>query len=72
MDDIDQAQGFEQMRRDIALHQVLSNSETRQNRVGELVYCLDCDAEIPEERLEARPHACRCIECQELHEKGIT
>ena len=26
--------------------------------------CVDCGRELPEERLEARPEAARCVECQ--------
>jgi DnaK suppressor protein len=26
--------------------------------------CVDCGAELPEERLEARPEADRCVDCQ--------
>lgn len=34
------------------------------------VRCEDCDAEIPEARLQAVPEATRCIRCQERFEKG--
>lgn len=30
--------------------------------------CVDCGREIPEARLEARPEASRCVDCQEKHE----
>ena len=32
--------------------------------------CLDCGAEINEERLEAKPYACFCIECKSIREKN--
>jgi DnaK suppressor protein len=30
--------------------------------------CVDCDRELPEERLEARPEAARCVDCQQKAE----
>jgi DnaK suppressor protein len=30
--------------------------------------CVDCGAELPEERLEARPEAARCVSCQQKRE----
>lgn len=27
--------------------------------------CIDCGAELPDERLEARPDASRCVDCQQ-------
>lgn len=30
--------------------------------------CIDCGRELPDERLEARPEAERCVECQQRHE----
>jgi RNA polymerase-binding transcription factor DksA len=27
--------------------------------------CLDCGRELPDERLEARPEAARCVDCQQ-------
>jgi RNA polymerase-binding transcription factor len=40
-------------------------------RVSEGSYgkCLDCDGDIPFERLRAQPGAERCVACQERHEK---
>lgn len=31
--------------------------------------CIDCCAPISEQRLHATPTACRCLGCQQLHEK---
>lgn len=31
--------------------------------------CLDCGGELPEERLEARPEAARCVPCQSRYER---
>ncbi|MDH5573251.1 MAG: TraR/DksA family transcriptional regulator [Gammaproteobacteria bacterium] len=31
--------------------------------------CVDCGGDIPPERLKATPTACRCLSCQQLHEK---
>jgi DnaK suppressor protein len=30
--------------------------------------CVNCDTELPEERLEARPEAARCVRCQQQAE----
>jgi RNA polymerase-binding transcription factor DksA len=30
--------------------------------------CVDCGRELPEERLDARPEAERCVDCQQRHE----
>ncbi|MFL6241218.1 MAG: TraR/DksA family transcriptional regulator [Actinomycetes bacterium] len=32
--------------------------------------CLDCGAGLPDERLEARPEAARCVSCQARAENG--
>lgn len=32
--------------------------------------CVDCGAALPEERLEARPEAARCVTCQARAENG--
>lgn len=72
MDDIDRAQQLEQNHRDNAINAARSADESQQNKVGDRVYCFDCEIEIPDERLEAKPNASRCINCQEFYEKGIT
>lgn len=36
-------------------------------RYGE---CVDCDAAVPEGRLEARPEAARCVPCQAKHDRN--
>lgn len=37
---------------------------------GTYGYCEECDGEISQKRLLARPTACLCIDCQEDKEKG--
>jgi hypothetical protein len=32
---------------------------------GSFGYCIDCNMQMPKERLEARPHAARCCNCQQ-------
>src|SRR3954447_18080346 len=32
--------------------------------------CVDCGNEMPAERLEARPEAARCVDCQQLRESA--
>jgi DnaK suppressor protein len=41
-------------------------------RIATGVYgiCIDCEAEIPVERLSAYPTAKRCLACQQRHESG--
>ena len=36
---------------------------------GEFGFCIDCEEQISEKRLETFPYAARCIVCQELFEK---
>lgn len=33
--------------------------------------CIDCEADIPFERLSAYPSAKRCLACQQRHESGV-
>jgi len=35
---------------------------------GDYGVCIDCGVEIPEERLEVKPFARRCIQCEEKNE----
>ena len=37
---------------------------------GNYGICVDCDRSIPRDRLERLPGAIRCIECQEIFERG--
>lgn len=32
---------------------------------GSFGYCIDCNMQMPKERLEARPQAARCCRCQQ-------
>lgn len=45
--------------------------EAAQARMAEDVYgsCVDCDTDIPVERLKVQPIAERCTSCQEIYEK---
>ena len=38
---------------------------------GDYGYCVHCEAEIQEKRLEAVPWARHCIKCQDLQERGL-
>ncbi|PIW30398.1 MAG: molecular chaperone DnaK [Rhodospirillales bacterium CG15_BIG_FIL_POST_REV_8_21_14_020_66_15] len=64
-DTMDQAQGFEQMRRDQAL-----NARRRQATGPGRDDCLDCDEKIPPARRAAHPAAERCEFCQSQWEAG--
>jgi len=72
MDDIDRAQQLEQSHRERSIKNARIAEGHQQNKIGDRIFCIDCDTEIPDERLEASPHACRCISCQESHELGWT
>lgn len=69
-DVIDDAQRFEEMRRDIALRAALK-TERRTDVVFGVVVCPGCDEPIEAERLAARPDAIRCFTCQEAHERHL-
>jgi phage/conjugal plasmid C-4 type zinc finger TraR family protein len=61
----EQAAHVADMLQRVALAEHAGHRETgRQIRVGGVVYCVDCDAPIPERRLAANPSAFRCIYCQ--------
>jgi RNA polymerase-binding protein DksA len=49
---------------------VLSEIEAALRRIEDGSYgrCSNCDRQIPEERLEARPYATLCIDCQRQRE----
>jgi RNA polymerase-binding protein DksA len=49
---------------------VLSEIDAALKRIADGTYgkCTNCGKEIPEERLEARPYATLCIDCQRLRE----
>lgn len=61
MDEIDQAQVYSD---DFQAFAMQLNKRLREpgNYTG--VYCLDCEAEIPEKRRKALPGCRRCIDCQ--------
>ena len=69
MDDIDRAQQLEQSHRERSINNARIAEGHQQNKIGDRIFCLDCDAEINEERLEAWPTASRCVDCQERHEE---
>ncbi len=39
--------------------------------VGTYGTCIDCNERIANARLDARPEALRCIECQHLHDQYL-
>ncbi|WP_081443580.1 TraR/DksA family transcriptional regulator [Methylophaga thiooxydans] len=71
VDVFDRAQEREQKDRDIAIQTVLRSSrETEQpDEENGIRYCLDCGEPIPNKRLEARPDAVRCVDCQNIKAK---
>ena len=72
----DQAEHLEQLDRDIAIRQTLDSMRPSIPQVVRIdddgaptIVCYDCLAPIPPGRLAARPHAVRCVGCQEAEEK---
>lgn len=41
----------------------------RQMASPSLMFCVDCEGEIPAERREKQPGCTRCVECQSLNER---
>ena len=41
---------------------------TTQNEI-QLRICIDCRDQIPAERMQATPHATRCVRCEREHER---
>jgi RNA polymerase-binding transcription factor DksA len=67
----DVAADLAEVTREIALRRHLAAVEiTEDQAIDEdgRVWCLDCPAQIPPERLALVPHAVRCHGCQEVHE----
>lgn len=68
MDQIDMASSLEEQFRNLSLHQarkmLYGSMEKSAPQTEGVVYCVDCDKEIPKRRLEVVPHAKRCIQCQ--------
>lgn len=70
MDQLDKAQILEEADREHGIDAVLHRSVEEQARdAAGVIRCLDCDAAIDAERLAVLPTACRCVECQQIHEK---
>lgn len=68
-DPLDNATELAERERESALQDALQNREPAQHVSHGEVLCIDCDDEIPAERLLAKPHAARCIDCQEYFER---
>ena len=56
-----------QRRREIELQRIAD--AFRRLEEGDFGYCIECDAEIPLERLEIDPAATHCIKCAQALEK---
>lgn len=70
MDVIDHAKELELKQRQIALNETLERaSEPPQEIIDGVVICIACGIDIPVARLEAKPNAARCIDCQEIEEQ---
>jgi len=75
MDDIDIAQANDEMfrRQALAAHFRKNYGDTIPNSTNSshvpTILCIDCGEEIEPARLDAKPDARRCIDCQEIHER---
>ena len=68
-DEIDRANDRVLMDTDLAIQNCLNGQSLSPQRVvHEVVVCLDCNNEIPKNRLEALPLCVRCINCQTVYE----
>jgi DnaK suppressor protein len=74
-DEIDRAQQYDEMYRTQALN---THFDRRRKRTGlhrdlaggtGSAECTDCGEPINPSRILAMPHAIRCVECQERHER---
>lgn len=68
MDEVDRAKVIEMRQRNAAIEMAKAKPEPPQNIVDGDVYCIDCDTLVGKQRLEAKPNASRCIDCQQIHE----
>ena len=66
-DPADVASEIEQSRIDSLVAAALNQNVTADSNSDDYGICLDCEIEIPEERLEA-VQAIRCIDCQSYYE----
>lgn len=69
MDDADRAKEIEILHRRAALEMAKRHPEPPQKITNGQVLCIDCDEPVQSKRLEAKPNAARCIECQCIYEK---
>lgn len=70
-DEFDRAQEREQTLRDDALREQARRAGLAGKTIADSArYCIDCDAPIPEARRLAVPGVQRCVDCQELEERG--
>ncbi|OPX57058.1 transcriptional regulator, TraR/DksA family [Oceanospirillum multiglobuliferum] len=70
-DILDKAQALECQQRDWALAQhERRKAEPAQKRIQGQVLCLACGEPVGYARLQAKPNAAYCIDCQSLRERG--
>lgn len=69
MDLLDEAKALEMAARDRALAEHFASVKEPPQWVEDgVVYCIDCGTTITPERLQAKPYAARCIDCQTIYE----
>jgi len=66
VDEIDRGQEREQLDRELALRETLWRIANEEHGNGK---CVTCGEAIDELRLQAKPNAARCIECQNRWEQ---
>ncbi|WNJ96553.1 TraR/DksA family transcriptional regulator [Vibrio ruber] len=71
---IDQAQTLEQQFRDMALNRARQSHHKESPDIDDdgNRWCLSCGIQIPEQRIQAIPHAVYCIRCQTIKEQKDT
>jgi RNA polymerase-binding transcription factor DksA len=73
----DYASNVEEVDRETASIEVIAAQRERVHRAlerlaaGEYGQCVDCGNALPDERLEAKPDAERCVGCQQRHEASV-
>lgn len=66
---IDRAKEMEMRQRQVALDNALQTTEPAQDIQDGVVICIDCTIPIEIARLDAKPNAARCIQCQTIEER---
>lgn len=70
MDILDDAKKAEMEDRDRALANHFARAkDPAQDIENGIVFCIRCGVEVERERLDVKPDAARCVDCQTIHEQ---